>query len=192
MLYHKHSVFRHLISILLLLVISVMSGFAIDGILTFSERHTHPKTYEETVVRYAAEYNVPSSVVFAVIKCESNFDPAAVSSAGAIGLMQLMPDTYEWLCEKTGDICITAMLYDPTTNIKYGTYLLSFLYTRYGNWDTAYAAYNAGLGNVDKWLEDPTYADGNGGLKEIPFKETRKYVERVQNERELYEKLYES
>jgi soluble lytic murein transglycosylase-like protein len=115
---------------------------------------------------------------------------AAVSSAGAIGLMQMMPDTYEWLCKKTGDLCIPAMLYDPETNIRYGTYLLSFLYTRYGNWDTALAAYNAGLGNVDQWLEDPAYAGENGTLKEIPYKETRNYIKRVNEARRLYESLY--
>ena len=84
----------------------------------------------------------------------------------------------------------SGMLYDPETNIKYGTYCLSYLYDRYGNWETAIAAYNGGLGNVDKWLEDDKYADGEGGLKRIPFKETRQFVTRVTDAWEMYEKLY--
>lgn len=190
MAHSRYSAVRHFFAVLLILVLSITIGLLFDGILTFTERHTHPKKYEETVTRYATEYSIPKSIVFAVIKCESDFNPAAVSSAGAIGLMQMMPDTYEWLCKKTGDLCIPAMLYDPETNIRYGTYLLSFLYTRYGNWDTALAAYNAGLGNVDQWLEDPAYAGENGTLKEIPYKETRNYIKRVNEARRLYESLY--
>ena len=190
MSHSRYSAVRHFFSILLILILSVAIGFAFDGILTLSERHTHPKKYEDAVTRYAAEYSIPKSVIFAVIKCESDFDPAAVSSAGAIGLMQMMPDTYEWLCEKTGETCIPAMLYDPETNIRYGTFLLSVLYTRYGSWDTVYAAYNAGLGNVDQWLEDPAYVGEDGKLTEIPFKETRNYIKRVSKARSLYESLY--
>ena len=102
-----------------------------------------------------------------------------------------MPDTYEWLATRLGDSGEIGLLYDPETSIRYGTYLLSFLFDRYGNWETVYAAYNAGLGNVDEWLEDPAYIDENGVLDSIPFKETRTYVRRVSSARSVYERLYD-
>ena len=182
--------YRHVIAVLIILLIAVMIGFAFDGSMTLVERMTHPTTYSTMVEKYAARYDIPVSTVYAVIKCESGFDAAAVSDAGAIGLMQLMPSTFEWLCSLTGDSYEPALLYDPDTNIRYGTYLLSILYTKYGRWDTAYAAYNAGMGNVNKWLDDPEYQDGNGGLASIPFKETREFVSRVTEARTVYERLY--
>ena len=105
--------------------------------------------------------------------------------------MQIMPSTFKWL---TNDVLFEhlneGMLFDPETNIRYGTYYLSYLYDRYGDWELALAAYNGGLGNVDKWLENDAYADGEGGLKKIPFKETKHFVSRVSKAWEKYDKLY--
>ena len=187
----RSSTRRHVIAVLVILLIAVLIGFAFDGSLTLVERLTHPKNYSTMVEKYAARYDIPTATIYAIIKCESNFDAAAVSSAGAVGLMQLMPSTFEWLCSLTGDTYEPALLYNPDINIRYGTYLLSILYTKYGRWDNVYAAYNAGIGNVNKWLEDPEYSDGNGGLASIPFKETREFVSRVTEAKALYERLYE-
>ena len=103
----------------------------------------------------------------------------------------IIPSTFKWL---TNDILFEhlneGMLFDPETNIRYGTYYLSYLYDRYGDWELALAAYNGGPGNVDKWLEDDAYADGKGGLQKIPFKETRQFVSRVSKAWEKYDKLY--
>ena len=107
--------------------------------------------------------------------------------------MQLMPSTFEWLTDdKLFEHLESGMLYDPETNIKYGTYCLSYLYDRYGDWELALAAYNGGLGNVDKWLEDDRYADadGEGGLKRIPFKETRQFGARGTEAWAMYERRY--
>lgn len=185
----KHAFHRHILALLIILAISILLGFLMDGTITLFENATHPMKYEEFVEKYAAEYDVPTPVIYAVIYSESHFDPAAVSHAGAIGLMQMMPTTYEWLCTKTGDFCEERLLYNPETNIRYGTYLLSILHDRYGNWETAYAAYNAGIARVDGWLEDPAYTDEYGNLTNIPFEETRTYVKRVQKAREIYERL---
>ena len=105
--------------------------------------------------------------------------------------MQMMPDTFAWLTDEIlFEHLESGMLYDPETNIKYGTYLLSRFYDRYGDWELTLAAYNGGVGNVDSWLEDPEYCDGEGGLKKIPFKETRNYVKKVTDARDTYERLY--
>ena len=179
------------VMIALIAVMAIGLGFLADFVITCFEKSAYPREYAEYVTVYAEKYGVPEELVYAVIRTESDFDSGAVSPVGAVGLMQLMPSTFAWL---TDDMLFehleNGMLYDPETNIRYGTYCLSYLYDRYGNWETAIAAYNGGLGNVDKWLEDDKYADGEGGLKRIPFKETRQFVTRVTDAWEMYEKLY--
>ena len=181
------------VMIALIAVLAIGLGFLADFLITCLEKNSYPREYAEYVEGYAEAYGVPEGLVYAVIRTESSFDSGAVSPVGAVGLMQLMPSTFEWL---TDDMLFehleSGMLYDPETNIKYGTYCLSFLYDRYGDWELALAAYNGGLGNVDKWLEDDRYADadGEGGLKRIPFKETRQFVARVTDAWEMYERLY--
>ena len=177
--------------IAVIVLISIGLGFFADFIITCVEKSAYPQGYADYVTVYAEKYGVPETLVYAVIRTESDFESGAVSGAGAVGLMQLMPSTFKWL---TDDMLFehleSGMLYDPETNIRYGTYCLSYLYDRYGRWDLAIAAYNGGLGNVDEWLEDDRYADGEGGLKRIPFKETRQFVSRVTEAWEMYDKLY--
>ena len=177
--------------IVLLAVLAIGMGFLADFIITCFEKTAYPRDYAEFVEVYAEAYGVPETVVYAVIRTESDFDSGVVSSAGAIGLMQMMPDTFTWLTDEIlFDHLDIGMLYDPETNIKYGTYYLSRLYDRYGDWDLTFAAYNGGPGNVDEWLADSEYADGDGGLKEIPFRETRNYVKKVNSALKKYERLY--
>lgn len=184
---------RRALVILLLAVIAIGLGFLGDFIITCIEKNAYPREYAEYVEVYSQKYGVPESLVFAVIHTESGFDSGAVSSAGAVGLMQMMPDTFAWLTDEIlFEHLESGMLYDPETNIKYGTYLLSRFYDRYGDWELTLAAYNGGVGNVDSWLEDPEYSDGEGGLKKIPFKETRNYVKKVADARDTYERLYEA
>ena len=181
----------HSLVVLLILILSIGLGFAFDAICTVIEKSMYPKDFSEYVEKYAADYEVPPEVVYALIRTESRFDSGAVSSAGAVGLMQMMPDTFRWLTDEIlFDHFEDGMLYDPETNIRYGTYYLSRLYARYGDWSLCLAAYNAGIGRVDTWLKDESLADGEGGLKHIPFTETRKYVSRVMKARDKYNALY--
>ena len=182
---------RRALVIVLLAVVAIGRGFLGDFIITCIEKNAYPREYAEYVELYSQKYGVPESLVFAVIHTESSFDSGAVSSVGAVGLMQMMPDTFAWLTDEIlFEHLESGMLYDPETNIKYGTYLLSRFYDRYGDWELTLAAYNGGVGNVDGWLEDPAYSDGEGGLKKIPFKETRNYVKKVSDARDTYERLY--
>ena len=175
------------ILVAVILVISVIFGFLFDLTLTAIEKWSYPMPdeYASYVNKYSAEYGVPSELVWAVIKTESGFDSSAESSVGAVGLMQLMPETFnEITTHRLKEGLDSGMRYDPETNIRYGTYYLSYLYQRYGNWDAAIAAYNAGLGNVDEWLEiDPL-------LEDIPFAETRNYLKKVNKTKEKYENIY--
>lgn len=189
----KHDVKRshHVLIIAVILLISIGAGFLSDFAITLFEKNAYKREFSEYVTVYSQKYGVPETLIFSVIRTESSFDSGAVSSVGAVGLMQLLPDTFTWLTDEIlFEHLETGMLYDPETNIRYGTYYLSRLYDRYGRWDLALAAYNGGPGNVDKWLADDNYADGEGGLRRIPFKETRQFVKKVTDAWDMYERLY--
>ncbi len=176
--------------ILMILIASVLAALLYQTIWDAVDRARYPQDYSEYVSKYSAQYGVPEPVIYAVIKVESDFASNAVSHAGAIGLMQLTPDTFSWvsmLMKRSED---SGMLYDPETNIEYGTYLLSYLYMRYNRWDTVFAAYNAGMARVDEWLENPDYTDGDGRLVNVPFRETDKYIDRVNDAIDVYKRLY--
>ena len=126
----------------------------------------------------AAEFDVPVAMILAVIRAESDFHPDAVSDAGACGLMQLMPETFLWLCEQREEWHLQDRIFDPATNIRYGTYYLSYLYEKFGSWRVALAAYNAGEGRVSDWLKDPELALGHT-LRRIPYPETAAYVKKA-------------
>lgn len=175
--------------ILIILALSVAVGFAYQRISDALDRRNYPREYSDIVTKYSSEYGVPENVIYAVIRTESSFDSGAKSSAGALGLMQIMPSTFDWLVSLTQENYETGMLYDPETNIKYGTYLLSYLYLRYNDWETVYAAYNGGATNVDKWLADTSVCE-NGKLVNIPIAETAKYVKKVASSAEKYKELY--
>ena len=179
------------VMIALILVFSILLGFLVDFIWSGFEKLAYPKKYSDYVELYAEQYDIPPHMLYAVIKTESGFDSAAVSHKGAVGLMQFMPDTFDWLTnEMLFEHLADGMRYDPETSVRYGAYLLSHLYKRYGNWQVALAAYNAGIGNVDGWLQNAEYADGEGGLKSIPFKETRNYIKKVTKAVATYDRLY--
>ena len=140
----------------------------------------YPRDYSEYVEKYSAEFDVPEYIVYSVIKVESGFDKDARSEKGACGLMQLMPDTYDWLTEMKGEA--KKDIFSEEENIKYGTYYLSLLYKKYENWTHALCAYNAGMGNVDKWLEKEPFR--------IRFFETYDYVNKLEVAMDKYLSLY--
>ena len=175
-------------TIILILVASLVVGILSDAIFTYVEKAIYPEDYSDLVVKYADKYGIPHELVFAVIKVESNFDNETVSSAGALGLMQLMPSTYEWLTSKLGDSYNKQDLFNPEINIKYGTYYLQYLYTRFGSWEKAIIAYNWGPTVFSQFMEEHGYTEGN--YDSIPVKETRNYIKKVLHHWEKYEKLY--
>ena len=181
------------VAVLLIIAIAFGIAFGIDLLCNKLEEGTHPLEYSEYVEQYAGEYNIPEYVIYAVIKVESDFDPLAKSSVGAMGLMQMMPSTFEWLTGSShlNEKLPAESLYIPKVSIRYGAYYLNYLYKKFDyNWDTALAAYNGGEGNVARWLEDPEYSDGEGNLTYIPVKETRNYVKKVKAAMETYENIY--
>ena len=117
-------------------------------------RSRYPLEYEQVIGAYARERHLDPTLVAAVIYAESRFDPNVRSSAGAVGLMQLLPETGEFIARSTGGTdFVEADLRDPDINVRYGTWLLDSLRTRYdGDVESALAAYHAGPTNVDEVL----------------------------------------
>jgi soluble lytic murein transglycosylase len=148
------------------------------------ERLWYPLRYEEIVTGHARNYHLDPALLAAVIYQESKFDAAARSRSGAIGLMQLLPDTAKGIALRTGGTRFRVSdLYDPEINVRYGAWYLRHLLDKYDDERLALAAYNAGQRNVDEWLRD-----GRG----IAFAETRHYVERVEELKGVYRHAYSS
>ena len=155
----------------------------------------YPQSYSEQVKKYSREFGVEEPLIYAVIRTESGFRPEVESSVGALGLMQIMPSTFDWLQEDLdgGIVYSSDSLADPDVNIRYGTYLLSILLKEHNNdIRTVAAAYNAGTAAVSSWLEDSAYSSDGLTLSAIPYEETEHYVERVDDAYEMYKKLYYS
>lgn len=181
-----------IISISIVVVILIMSAFILKYAYNRYIYMSYPLEYQSEVENASKKYNVDKALIYAVIKTESNFNPNAVSSAGAIGLMQLMPETFEWIQKYyTEDNTYTVDDIDNyQVNIDYGTHLLSILLKMYKNEDTAICAYNAGVGNVDSWLKNPEYSDDGINLKNIPIEETDNYLKKVNTNKNAYINLY--
>lgn len=157
---------------------------------------TYPIKYQTEVEAAAEKYGVDKYLIYAVIKTESDFDPEAVSGAGAIGLMQLMPKTFEWIqtyyVSEEYQGYTAEDLTNAGINIDYGTHLLAILLDMYGNEDTALCAYNAGVGNVNSWLENEEYSEDGTSITVAPIEETENYRHLVAQNKSCYKRLYEN
>jgi soluble lytic murein transglycosylase len=146
------------------------------------ERLWYPLRYEQIVRGHARNYNLDPALLAAVIYQESKFKADARSDSGAIGLMQLLPDTAKGIALHTGgNAFVVDDLYDPEINIRYGAWYIRHLLEKYRDERTALAAYNAGQDNVDRWRRA-----GRG----IRFAETRAYVDRVEELKTIYRRAY--
>lgn len=149
--------------------------------------------YSEYVYKYSEQNNIDPLLTFAIIKAESNFNRNIDSSSGAIGLMQLMETTAVEMANQIGEeVVVKEALYNPEINIKIGTAYYSYLIKHYeGNEHLALAAYNAGMGNVDKWIKEGIINKDGSNLENIPYKETNNYVRKIIRDYKIYQDLYE-
>lgn len=169
-----------------------LSAFFVLQFEPVQRKYFYVYPYHDTVMKYAEAYNVDSNLTAAVIKSESKFKHTALSHRGAVGLMQLMPDTAEWIAGQIGDKNYSVeSLHEPDRNIRYGTWYLAELQREFkGNDILALAAYNAGRGNVRAWMEENHWPDNFHDIDAIPYKETRDYVRQVLGDRKKYRELY--
>jgi soluble lytic murein transglycosylase len=169
----------------LLAVVAALGGaylYLHEGNPQWWQRRLHPLRYEQIVTGHARHYGIDPALLAAVIYQESKFRSSVRSSAGAIGLMQLLPSTAKGIALRTGGVDFRVDdLYDPEINVRYGAWYLGHLLRRYGNERLALAAYNAGQANVDRWR-----AQHRG----IAFPETRAYVDRVEELKSIYRQAY--
>ena len=154
----------------------------------------YPKNYKEIVSIYAEKYNVDENLIFAVIKAESNFNNEAVSHKEAIGLMQIMEETAKDVAKKY-DIKIDLNnareeILNVQNNINIGSKYLQVLIEKYGNIEVALAAYNAGIGTVDNWIEKKIIKADGSDIENIPYKETNNYVRKIFRNYKIYQELY--
>lgn len=182
-----------IIAVLLFLVFGAIMGIkGYESVKYDYLKNAYPLKYTEYVEKYSEEYGIDKYVIYSVIKTESGFNPEAVSSVGARGLMQIMEETFDWIKYRLGDGDEVTYedMFDPETNIRYGVYLYDYLFEYFGDRDLASAAYNSGIGTVSEWLSDPEYSDDGETLKRIPSKTAQHYVNKINNAYNLYLELY--
>jgi len=152
---------------------------------------TLPLAYSDVIREQAAEKNLDPALIAAVIYAETKFDPRP-SAAGAQGLMQLLPQTAEFLARRSGAVTFTlADLSTPAVNIAYGSYYLRYLLDHYNGQEMlAVAAYNGGETNVDRWVAEEQSVGRKLTIAEIPFPQTQAYVEKVLRAQKQYRQTY--
>ena len=151
----------------------------------------YPMEYTDLIIENAEQNGIEPAYVASVVCAESDYDANALSSAGAQGLMQLLPDTAQWIAPKFDEVYVEGCLYTPEVNLKYGCWYLGYLMRRFNNDMTcATAAYHAGQGTVDQWLANPEYSSDGAHLDVVPGERTSGYVERVLEYYEVYSKKY--
>lgn len=140
-----------------------------------------PQKYKNYVVAYSNEFDLDKALVYSVIKVESDFNSKAVSKSGALGLMQILPNTAKWIAEELNESYSKEQMFQPQKNILFGCFYLRYLSDRFKKMDVVICAYNAGEGKVFDWLE-------NGELvrEKIDYDETRNYLIKVENFYKIY------
>ena len=179
-----------------LVAVAVLVGGLCAALLTglgtdVARELTLPLRHEDIIRQQAQDKNLDPALIAAVIYEESRFRDQT-SHAGARGLMQITPETADAIAKHSGGVRFKQSdLGSPQINIAYGTYYLRLLIDHYGGNETlAIAAYNAGMGNVDRWVGEAGGPDEFQSAEHIPFPETRAYVKNVMDRREDYRDTY--
>ncbi|WP_276354274.1 lytic transglycosylase domain-containing protein [Cohnella caldifontis] len=176
----------------LLVLVAVLAGLFIRS--DWIGRLIYPISHAESIKLYAGQYGQDPLLIAAIIRVESNFKEDAVSRKGAVGIMQIMPDTAEWILkqEKFGDLTIEKAGSRADAGIRLGTWYVSELSRQFeGNLPVVLAAYNAGPTRVRQWLNDRVWDGKEQTVRDIPYGETRHYVQRVLYYYKKYSELYE-
>ena len=175
--------------LLIILAILAMTVVVIISINKQMTKIIYKTEYSEYVSKYAEQYGVEKNLIYAIIKVESNFDPDAISVSNAKGLMQLMYNTAKEVANKN-DIDLTEdNILEPETNINIGTKYISILLDKYECVEVALAAYNAGSGNVDNWIQSGIIKSDGSDVENIPYKETNTYVRKIMRDYKIYQQL---
>ena len=175
--------------IVILVIVILLALFCAEPIKQQITKSVYKKEYSEYVTKYAEQYGVEENLIYALIKAESNFNPDAVSHQNAKGLMQLMQSTAEDLAKKSKIDLNNENILEPEVNIQLGTQYIASLLNKYDCVEVALAAYNAGSGNVDKWISSGKIKADGSDIENIPYKETNTYVRKIMRDYEVYKQL---
>ena len=178
--------------IIAIVLLALLCGYLYQVIGHSSDLGSHPREYTEYVGRYAAEYGVPEQVIYATVLNVSDFRSNFVSDSGRIGLMQIHPETFRVFTTMNKESFDSGMLYDPDTNLRYGAYMMSYYFTKYNRWKTVVAIMLTDEETVTRWMDDSSNTDEQGNLVTIPDKSVSRAVENIENDMEMYQKLYYS
>ncbi|MBQ2713610.1 MAG: lytic transglycosylase domain-containing protein [Clostridia bacterium] len=172
---------------ILLFMILVLGFLSVLGVIFLNP---YPLKFKEEISLASQKFGVSPSLVASMINAESGFKETAKSSKGAVGLMQLMPSTAKWLCEKQGQEFFEENLFDAKNNINLGTYYMHYLLEKFESVETAICAYNAGEGNVMLWLVNDKYAPNHKTIISTPYPETNAYLGKVMKGISVYQKKF--
>lgn len=179
--------------VLVLLALAVAGTVLLSAFRDKIEQWEYPLHYQEYVEYYAGKYGIDPMILYAFIRTESNFDPNVDSNADARGLMQITEVTFDWIKTKiapTEDLTFDD-LYDPETNIRFGTYFVCYCLKKYDNHlATAAAAYHNGLGAVDALLTETQYSTDGVTLEHYPYPQMRQYVKKITESYQRYSEIY--
>ncbi|BBB93388.1 MAG TPA: lytic transglycosylase domain-containing protein [Methylomusa anaerophila] len=178
--------------LIIFIILTAVCSYTVFKSDRFQKKYLFPFNYQDIVYHYALEYDLNPFLVAGVIRTESRFIAEARSHKGAVGLMQIMPETGHWVAEQQGyreysDV----ILNDPLVNIWFGSWYLSSLKKEFqGNEVLFLAAYNGGRGNVKQWMRQYGWTNDFSDIEQIPFMETREYVKKVLYNKKRYQELY--
>lgn len=184
-------VVKNIFKLLGLIVLSLLMIIAISFSIIAYQTSRQKINYQDQIYEYSEKYNVDPLLVTSIIKVESDFDINAHSNQDAMGLMQLLEDSAKHSANLIGEDYYPEKLKEVAYNLNLGVGYFNYLYDYYNNKDLALAAYNGGIGNVDKWIEDGIIDKYNPDVSKIPVKETRQYVIKINANYDLMQVFYE-
>jgi len=173
---------------IIILVVFTLNKINISDLKNQALQNLYPKKYSKIINKYSYEYVVDPDLIYAIVKVESNFDEKAESTSGAIGLMQIMETTANEVAERID--LKKHDLYNSEHNIEIGIAYFSVLIEKYNNINLAIVAYNAGMGNVDMWIQEGKIKKDGTDVENVPFKESNNYVRKVLKTYEIYKDIY--
>lgn len=150
----------------------------------------YPKKFDQSINNVCEKFEISKPLFYALVNTESSFDVNAKSSAGAVGLTQILPSTAQYICVKNNINFSNFDLYNPDDNLYLGAMYLRYLFNRFNSTYTALAAYNAGETVVSSWLKNENYSYDQIDLYNIPYKETNNYINKIKNGEKIYRNFY--
>lgn len=179
----KHRIISKIM--LVTLILSLLFGVFFGIFLCF-----YPVKYKNMIVKECQKYNLDVAFVFALINAESRFNPSLISKKGAMGLMQLMPQTATFVASELNyeHFDIDSLL-DPQTNITFGTFYLDYLSKKFNDRSLVVCAYNAGETVTRNWLKNKNYSQDGTTLNVVPYSQTKKYLQKINSYYKVYSKI---